>query len=117
GLLAEYSITRQQVTKGMNTATLTNRAWHTTASLVLGGRPTYAGVVDIDPFAPGRGHFGALELAARVGQLFVDDQTFPTYADPVKWAHTAFETGAGASIYFSRNFKLSFDYERTAFKA
>jgi phosphate-selective porin OprO/OprP len=117
GLLAEYSLTQLQVARGDSSARLTHRAWHVTPSVVFGGRPSFNGVTAIDRFAPSQGHFGALELGARVGQLGIDGDAFPTFADPVKSARRALEVGGHAAYFFSRNLKLSFDYERTTFDA
>jgi phosphate-selective porin OprO/OprP len=79
GVLAEYSITEQRVARGDGSTKLTHRAWHVTPSVVLGGKPTFNGVTASDRFAPGDGHFGALELGVRVGQLTVDEDAFPTF--------------------------------------
>jgi phosphate-selective porin OprO and OprP len=117
GLLAEYSLTEQRVARGDTAALLTHRAWHVTPSFVLGGKPTFNGVTAIDRFAPSEGHFGALEVAVRFGQLAIDDGAFPTFADPLAWASQAREIGGHASYYFSRNLKISLDYERTTFDA
>jgi phosphate-selective porin OprO/OprP len=115
GVLAEYSLTEQRVVRGETSTRLTHRAWHVTPSVVLGGKPTFNGVTAIDRFAPSEGHFGALELGARIGQLTVDEGAFPTFADPNRSAHQAFEVGGHLAYFFSRNLKLSVDYERTTF--
>ena len=115
GLLAEYTLSQQRVTRNATPARLTNRAWHATANFVVGGKPSFKGVTVTDRFAPLEGHFGALELAVRYGQLTVDADAFPIYADPTKSARAARELAAGASLYFNRNFKLSLDYDRTSF--
>jgi phosphate-selective porin OprO and OprP len=115
GVLAEYSLSQQDVTRNGATTRLTHRAWHATANAVYGGKPSINGVTVTDKFAPSEGYFGAIELAARYGAFFVDENAFPTFADPVRSARSARELAAGLSLYFNRNFKLSFDYDRTTF--
>jgi phosphate-selective porin OprO/OprP len=117
GILAEYALSQQRVTRNGTSARLTHRAWHSTASFVIGGKPSLNGVSVTDRFAPSEGHFGALELAARFGQFTLDDATFPIFADATKSARKAQELAAGASLYFNRNFKVSLDYDQTTFEA
>lgn len=117
GVLAEYTLSQQQVTRNGASARLTHKAWHATANFVVGGKPGLNGVTVIDRFAPLDGHFGAIELAARYGQFQLDSASFPVFADPGKSARGAHELAAGLSLYFNRNFKLSFDYDQTTFQA
>jgi phosphate-selective porin OprO/OprP len=117
GLLAEYSLTQQRVTRADSSALLTHRAWHGTLNYVLGGKPSLTGVTVTNPFIPGQRKFGALELALRLGQFLVDQDAFPTFADPGKSARGAFEVGGAASWYFNRNLKISLNYEQVDLKA
>jgi phosphate-selective porin OprO/OprP len=117
GLLAEYSVTQQRVTRADASAFLTHRAWHATANYVFGGLAGLNGVTVTNPFLPAQGKLGALELALRVGQLRVDPDAFPTFADPARSARGALEVGGAASLYFNRNFKLSLNYEQVEFQA
>jgi phosphate-selective porin OprO/OprP len=115
GLLGEYTLSQQRVTRNATSARLTHRAWHATANFVIGGKPSINGVTVTDRFAPAAGQFGAIELSARYGQLKVDPDSFPVFADASKSAARAQELALGASLYFSRNFKLAFSYDRTSF--
>jgi phosphate-selective porin OprO/OprP len=117
GVLAEYTLSQQRVTRNGASERLTHKAWHATANFVLGGKPGITGVTVIDKFAPLEGHFGAIELAARYEQFQLDSASFPVFADPGKSARGAHELAAGLSLYFNRNFKLSFDYDQTTFQA
>ena len=51
------------------------------------------------------------------GQLDVDEDAFPTFADPAKSAQTAKAWGAGLNWYWNRNVKWMLDYERTLLPA
>jgi phosphate-selective porin OprO/OprP len=117
GLLAEYALSQQRVTRNGTSARLTHRAWHATANYVFGGLAGLNGVTVTNPFLPAQGKLGALELALRVGQLRVDPDAFPTFADPARSARGALEVGGAASLYFNRNFKLSLNYEQVEFQA
>jgi phosphate-selective porin OprO/OprP len=116
GLLGEYTVSRQAVQKGASTATLSHRAWQVLASVVLGGKPTYDGVVVTNPLDPRKGGWGALELAGRYNALKLDEETFPTYADPTKSATQAKGFGVALNWHWSRNIKLVAAFDRTQFE-
>ena len=77
------------------------------------------------PFTWGGGGWGALELAARVGQLEVDEDLFAD-ADPTASAGADFATvasaekvrewGVGLNWHLNRNVKASVNYLNTDFK-
>ena len=117
GLLGEYSLSSQTVRQGANQAKLTHQAWHATVNYVIGGRATLNGAVVNQSFDPSRGTFGALELAARYGELRIDPDTFPTFANSSLYPQTARGIGGAASWYLSRNFRVSANYEQTLFSA
>ena len=66
-------------------------------------------------FAPGRGNWGAIELAARVGALDVEDEAFPTFADTKKSIRGMDTQGVALNWYLTDNVKASLDYEHTEF--
>jgi phosphate-selective porin OprO/OprP len=120
GLLAEYVYDATTVSNFLNGAqprkTLVNQAWQTELQVVVTGEhPGYNGVKPKHPFNPRRLHFGALELAARYGQLRIDPATFPAYADPTKSANAALEWGVGFNWYLLSVVKIAVDFERTTF--
>ena len=123
GVLTEFVQSRQEVQKGNTTATLTHRAFHATASFVLGGKNGYDGATPTTRFDPAKGTWGALELAARWNYLKVDDATFgnatdatvPTFADAKKSARKAQGFAFALTFVPSRTFRLAVNYERTRF--
>jgi phosphate-selective porin OprO/OprP len=120
GLLGEYVVSRQTVllpATGQRES-LANRAWQLSAAWVLTGEDaSYQGVVAPDhPFAVDGTGRGAFELVARYGELQVDDDAFPLFADPFNAASRARSWGVGLNWYLTRNFKLMTNYTRTAFE-
>lgn len=121
GLLGEYVASTQEYGKGgVNQAPvkeLTSRAWQATASYVVTGEsPSFKGLKPRHPVSWTESGLGALELVGRVSNLKVDDDAFPTFADPTKSAHEATTWSAGFNWYLSRNLKWSADYAWTEFK-
>lgn len=115
GILGEAVWSQQEVRKANTTATLTNKAVHTTASVVIGGKNGYDGATPSQPLDFARGTLGALELAVRWNWLKVDDAAFPTYADLSKSASKAQGWAFGANYVPSRPLRLAVNYERTTF--
>ncbi|HEX6837384.1 MAG TPA: porin, partial [Polyangia bacterium] len=118
GLLAEYVYSATTVTAyGSGTQTLlANQAWQVQANVVVTGeRASYEGVQPKRPFNLRRRHFGALELAARYGELRVDGATFPAFADPAKSARAALEWAVETNWHFTRLVKFALLFARTTF--
>lgn len=117
GLLGEYVLSKQEVTRKTDTATLQHRAWQLAASYLLSGdQATYKGVTPKKAFDPSKGQWGALELAARFHQLAVDKDAYPLFASARKSANSATAWALGVNWYLHRNTKLNLDYEQTQFK-
>ncbi|MCI0529431.1 MAG: hypothetical protein L0Y56_18485 [Nitrospira sp.] len=117
GLLGEYVRSSQEVKRGTNSAKLTHSAEQLAVSYVLtGGTASYKGVKPKHQFDPRNGEWGEFELKARYSRLVVDDDAFPTYADPVTAAREAKAWAVGVNWYLNKNIKLNLDYETTAFK-
>jgi phosphate-selective porin OprO/OprP len=116
GLLSEYIVSAQRVTRGTNSDTVRNQGWQVAGSYVLTGEAaSYKSVVPRQVFDPVAGTWGAFEVVGRVSQLDVDEKAFPTYADPDKYARSAMAWGTGLNWYWNRNVKWMFDYEHTTF--
>jgi phosphate-selective porin OprO/OprP len=117
GVLSEYVISHQEVTRGANLARLKDTAWQVAASYVLSGQKlAYKGVVLSKPFEPRENNWGAFELAARYSKLNVDKAAFPIFADPTKSAQTATAWAVGINWYLNKNIKFTVDYEQTGFE-
>jgi len=116
GLLAEYIVSSQEVVRGTNSDKLQNKGWQVAASYVLTGEAaSYKSVVPRWVFDPVAKTWGAFEVVGRLSHLDVDDEAFPTYADPAKYAQSAKAWGLGLNWYWNRNVKWMFDYEHTTF--
>jgi phosphate-selective porin OprO/OprP len=120
GVFGEYVIAAQEVkrTAGatITRATLRNTGWQLAASyFVTGEDNSFKAVTPRKPFAWGGDGFGALEITARFGQLDVDNDTFPLFANPATSASKAASWGIGANWHLNRNVKLSLNYEQTDF--
>lgn len=120
GLLGEVITSEQEVLVAGNQATridLQNRAWQLTGSWVLTGEDAgYRGVVKpAHPFVAGGEGWGAFELVARYGELDVDDDAFPRYADPSVAASGSTSWGVGLNWYLTPNLKFVFNHTHASF--
>jgi phosphate-selective porin OprO/OprP len=116
GLLAEYTISKQEVRRAAAFADLEHTAWQAAASWVIaGGEASYRGVTPKHPFDPASHAWGAFELAARWSKLELDDNTFPTFANPASSARSAEAWALGLNWYLNKSLKVMLDYETTKF--
>jgi len=120
GLLGEWISSEQEVQVGSNASThasLRNQAWQLTGSWVLTGEDgSYRGVVKPNhPFALDGEGWGAFELVARYGELKIDEDAFPVYADPSASARRARAWGLGINWYLNGNLKLVTNYTAAGF--
>ena len=117
GVLGEYTINRQEVRGGATTARLTHTAWQASGSFFLTGE--YAGFRSPTPKKPfdlAAGTFGAIELAARYGELDIDDDAFPLFANPTNSASKARGLGLGVNWHLNKQIKVLVSYEHTTFE-
>ncbi len=117
GLLGEYVLSEQLVTRGASADRLRDTAWQVLGSFVLTGeRASFKGIAPRKPFDLKKGDWGAFEVVSRISQLDVDNDAFPTFANPAASASRATEWGVGLNWYLSSNVRLYLDYEQTAFE-
>jgi phosphate-selective porin OprO/OprP len=117
GLLSEYAISEQEVTRGAVTEKLENTAWQVEASWVIaGGTASYKGVQVKTPFDPAAGTWGAFEIAGRYSGLEVDEDAFPLFANPASSASAATAWGLGFNWYFNKSVRWYVNYELTEFE-
>jgi phosphate-selective porin OprO/OprP len=117
GLLAEHVISRHTVEKKGTRTKLANQATLVQASYVLtGDANTYDGVQVKENFDPAKGTWGSLELSARFNQLKIDDDTFPTFADPNAAVHRARGWAVALFWNWTRNLAWEVNYEQTIFQ-
>jgi phosphate-selective porin OprO/OprP len=118
GLLAEYAQSESKVKKADGTrATLVGKAWQATATVALtGDKASYAGVRPRKAFDPGKGEWGAIELAARVHGIELGSEAISAgLVDPTKSVRKAFAWAVGVNWSLNRNVKQVVDFERTTF--
>jgi phosphate-selective porin OprO/OprP len=117
GLLAEYTISNQEVRNGGSADAIENKAWEVQLSYILTGEEkSHKGWPKIaNPFNPSGGGWGAWEVAAKYGELDIDDDAFPIFADPSQSAEAAQNVGLALNGYLNDNVKVSLDYEHTTF--
>lgn len=117
GLLAEYAISNQEVSRGANSAELQNKAWQVAGSYVLTGEDVNfrGGVKPFEDFDISKGGTGAWEVTARVGATDVDDKAFVNFVDSTVAASKAQSYGGGLNWYVSENLKLVINYDFTQF--
>jgi phosphate-selective porin OprO and OprP len=116
GLLGEYVISHQKVSKGATTATLENTAWQIAGCWVLTGEEaSYTGLTPKHPFDPRSSHWGALQLVARYADLDFDDHAFPIFANPATSASEAKAWAVGLNWYLNKNIRVNASFSRTTF--
>ncbi|MGE0821657.1 MAG: porin [Candidatus Binatia bacterium] len=116
GLFGEYVKSYQRVQRDAEHEMLDNEAWQMAVSYVLTGEnASYRSVVPATDFDLRKGTWGAFEVAARYGELHVDIDAFPFFADPTKAARVAESWGLGLTWYWNRNVKFQLNYEQTDF--
>jgi phosphate-selective porin OprO/OprP len=119
GVLAEYAISHEDVTRAANGAKagLDHQAWQVAASYVLTGEDVNfrGGIKPENDVNIKKGQWGAWEIVGRTGATNIDNGTFANFADPTISASKATTYGAGLNWYINENLKLSTDYELTRF--
>jgi phosphate-selective porin OprO/OprP len=116
GLLGEYVISDQEVSKSAAKANLQNTAWQIAGSWVLTGEDaTFTGITPKHPFDPREGHWGAFQVIGRYAELDVDNKAFPTFADPSVSASEARAWAAGLDWWLNRNIRINASFSHTTF--
>jgi phosphate-selective porin OprO/OprP len=122
GLLGEYVAGKQEVTRSTNVKRNVDvTAWQLAAFWVLTGEDaSFRNPTPRRAFNPAEDAWGAVELVARYGVQGIDEDVFvgtaaTALADPAASAQEARSAGIGVNWYFSRNFKIQANYDRTEF--
>ena len=122
GLLGEYVTSEQEVrlVSGANAGRvkhLENTAWQVVGSWVLSGEDaSYKGVAKPNhPFTADGAGWGAFELVARYGELDIDDDAFPLFANPATSASGVDAWSLGLNWYLTQNLKLVTNYTQATF--
>lgn len=122
GLQAEYVTSEQEVrvASGANAGRvkhLHNNAWQVLGSWVLSGEDaSYKGVARPNhAFTVGGAGWGAFELVTRYGELDIDDDAFPLFANPATSASGVEAWSLGLNWYLTQNLKLAATYSHASF--
>jgi phosphate-selective porin OprO and OprP len=116
GVLGEYVISRNEVARSGTTVELEHTAWQATGSFFLTGEKAgFRSPAPRRPFDLIEGGWGAIELAARYGELNLDEGAFPVFATLSASVQKAKAWGVGINWHFTRAVKVMLDYERTTF--
>jgi len=114
GLLGEWIRSSQEVSRAPATATIGVTAWQAAGSFALTGEnASYRGLSPRKPVTA-KG-YGAFEVVGRYSELTVDDEAFPTFADPARSARKAKEWAVGLTWYAERRIKIAVNYGQTSF--
>ena len=109
--------TRQVGRRTVNTsANLNDFAWQAAVSYMLTGEnSSFRAIRPRRAFNPSEGAWGAFQIAARAGQLQVDGDTFPIYADPNTQAEQSTTAGVAVNWILNDNLKFTLGYDWTSF--
>ena len=110
GLLAEYTVSEEGLQKGAVREDVAFRSWGVEASYVVTGETkSFGSPIPKHPFDPLHGGgWGALELAARTGELSAEHGIFSFgFASPTATPRLAHEYTGGANWYLNRLLRIS----------
>lgn len=114
--IGSFNTTSNSTTTQEYSTNLTNFGWQIAASYMLTGEEnSFRAISPRRKFSPSTGGWGALQLTARVGQLTVDSNAFPIYADPNTQAESSTTFGTGLNWILNENTKLTLQYDYTRF--
>ncbi len=117
GVLGEYIVSSQEISLGTSIAKLSHRAWGASAGFFLTGEQAgFRSPTPKKPFDLAEKTWGALEIAARYGELDLDDDAFPIYANPSSSVSKEKAVGLGLNWYLTKQVKVSVNYEHTTFE-
>ena len=116
GLLGEYAISNQRVSRGRFADRLQNTAWEISGQWVLTGEDaSFNGVAPLHPFDPGAGQWGAWQMVGRYARLDVDRDAFPLFANPNASANSATAWSVGVNWWLNRNIRILTSFSHTTF--
>ncbi|MGP8242980.1 MAG: OprO/OprP family phosphate-selective porin [Bryobacteraceae bacterium] len=118
GLFLEDGLTEEGLQKGAVRRSIAFRAWQAAASYILTGeKKTFASPTPKKNFDPSNHGWGAVEVAARVGEFSAEqglyNYGFASYTTSPRLAH---EVAGGVNWYLNDLFRISLDYGHTTFE-
>jgi phosphate-selective porin OprO/OprP len=115
--LGEFVQSTQEVSRAASRSKLSNIAYQAAGSIVLTGEnASFRGVVPRNPFSLADGTWGAFEIALRFHALDVDDDAFPTFANPAGSVTRETATTVGLNWYLNKGLRVGINYDQTRFK-
>ena len=117
GLLTEYGLTEEGLQKGAVRRDIAYRAWQVQAAFLLTGeKKGFTSPTPRKAFDPRNHGWGAVELAARVGDFSAEPGLYNYgFASSATAARRAHEWVGGVNWYLNRLFRTSLDYGHTNF--
>lgn len=116
GAFASWTLSEADVALGTTVATLSHTGWSVNVAYVLTGEDdSFRGVRPRRPFDIANGDWGAFQIAARWGELDIDDAAFPVFANPATSASRVLGGTLGLNWFLSRNVKAVLNYEYSTF--
>jgi phosphate-selective porin OprO/OprP len=115
---AEYVHTEVPVTRAGITGDVAHTAWQVAGSWVLTGESATDAGAGIRPrsiFDPSTGHWGALQIAARVHELAIDQRAFDLGFAAAGASRKAQAWTLGLNWILTGNVKYTLNFERTVF--
>lgn len=114
GLLAEYVMSDQAVSKGTAEDDIAARSWQAAGSVMLTGEKRGPdGVAPLHKFDPSAGGWGAFELAVRYSELWIDRSAFPVFASPSVSSRAARAWTGGVNWFLNRHVRFAVNYNNT----
>ena len=117
GLLSEYTLAEEGFKKGLVQRDIAFRAWQVAATWILTGeKKSFASPTPRKSFDPRNHGWGAVELAARVGDFSAEKGIYNYgFANSATTPRHSHEVVGGVNWYLNRLFKISVDYGNTNF--
>ncbi len=115
GAFAEYARSEQMIAGRSQRTSVANQAWQVAAQLVVTGERSSTRIVPHHPFAPGQSGWGALQLAARYGELVVDQRAFDAGLADASASRQVKAATVGLVWYLTVRAKVRLNFERAAF--
>jgi phosphate-selective porin OprO and OprP len=117
GFLSEYYVSSQRVRRNTDSDDVQTRAWQISGVYALTGeKESYRGITPRQNFDRSKGTWGGLELTARYGELQVDDNAVPVFANPATAASQTHDSVVGVNWYLNRFVKVTGQFENITFR-
>ena len=115
-MLGELAFTSEDYQRAHVISEINNAAWVLAGSYFLTGEDNSDKTVKIRrPFHPAQDSWGALEIKARYGGIWVNKDAFISLANSTTSAQRADDISLGLNWHLNQHIKWMLDYEQTDF--